>query len=109
MIFFVTENTRGRLIKRTIKRSQSVMGMLTCTGGYSKQVENYRAKNIKQVRSMLHVLKPSQNKKDQKNFPGAPFFESFLQLAAGKKIQKTVHLEIFLALLILLRLYHCRK
>ena len=47
--FFLTENTRGRLIKRTIKRSQSVMGMLTCTGGYSKQVENYRAKNIQQV------------------------------------------------------------
>ena len=47
------ENTRGRLIKRTIKRSQSVMGILTCTGGYSKQVENYRAKNIKQTEVLI--------------------------------------------------------
>ena len=54
--FFVTENTRGRLIKRTIKRSQSVMGMLTCTGGYSKQVENYRAKNIQQVYFETHYI-----------------------------------------------------
>ena len=32
------------------------MGMLTCTGGYSKQVENYRAKNIQQVQFEAHYI-----------------------------------------------------
>ena len=32
------------------------MGMLTCTGGYSKQVENYRAKNIQQVQFETHYI-----------------------------------------------------
>ena len=44
-------NNRGRLLKRTIKRSKSVMDMLMpCTGSYSKQIQNFKAKNIKQVR-----------------------------------------------------------
>ena len=52
------------------------------------------------------VLKLLQNKKDQKKFPGAQFLVSFSKLPAVKKTSKTVHLEKFLALHILWRLYH---
>ena len=50
------------------------------------------------------TLKSSQNKKGQKKFPGAQFSVSFLHLAAERKTPKTVHLEFFLAPLILKRL-----
>ena len=50
------------------------------------------------------LIKSSQNKKDQKKFQVDSFLCLFLQLAAEKKTPKTVHLEFFLALLILKRL-----
>ena len=40
----------GRLIKRTIKRSKSVMDMFLSSAD-SKETENYKAKNIKQVKN----------------------------------------------------------
>ena len=49
-------------------------------------------------------LKPFQNEKDQNIFQVYCFWCLFLQLAAEKKTPKTVHLEIFLALLILKRI-----
>ena len=52
------------------------------------------------------LLKSSQNKKGQKFFFQVhSFWCLFLQLAVEKKTPKTVHLEIFSALLILKRLY----
>ena len=38
-------------------------------------------------------LKPPQNKKGQKKFPGAQFSVSFSQLPAVKKTPKMVHME----------------
>ena len=36
----------------------------------------------------IEHLKPGQNKRGQKKFPAAPFFEYFLQLVAEKKYSK---------------------
>ena len=65
---------------------------------YKKQIQN------NPMPERYQVLKPSQNKKGQKN-PGAPFSVSFFQLAAEKKTLIMVHIENVSALLILKRLY----
>ena len=47
-------NNRTKLIKRTIKRSKSVMDILMpCTGSYTKQIESHKAKNIKQTEVLI--------------------------------------------------------
>ena len=38
---------RGKLLKRSIKRSKSIMGIFTPTS--NKELDTYKAKNIKQV------------------------------------------------------------
>ena len=49
-------NNRAKLIKRTIKRSKSVMDILMpCTGSYTKQIESHKAKNIKQTEVMISL------------------------------------------------------
>ena len=40
---------RGRLLKRTIKRSKSVMGIFVSSKSSSSNFDTYKAKNIKQV------------------------------------------------------------
>ena len=52
--------------------------------------------SVKDVKRFLTTTTKAVSK-----FPGAPFSVSFSQLPAVKKDNKTVHLEIFLALLIL--------
>ena len=47
---FITKDSgsyRGRLFKRTIKRSKSVMGIFVSSS--NKDLDTYKAKNIKQV------------------------------------------------------------
>ena len=51
-----------------------------------------------------HLLKQGQNKKGQKIFQLHRFLNTFYSWQLRKSIQKTVQLEIFLALLILWRL-----
>ena len=41
---------RGRLLKRTIKRSKSVMGIFVSSKSSSSNFDTYKAKNIKQVK-----------------------------------------------------------
>ena len=77
---------------------------ISCTFYMRKESKDEISKNYFSLMGNQLRLKPSQNKKGQKNFQLHRFLNTFSQLPAVKKYSKNGAAENLLALLILTRL-----